>query len=122
MSDQSSLIGHAAFDRNAPIAAISTPLARPRKQTQVPRLPAEIDVLVSNPSAGYVPHMFPDAKWLDALKLPVRLKLAVAAACGALLYLFKAGAVTVGPLDTLVSALLLIAIVVFAILVIFDGL
>lgn len=66
--------------------------------------------------------MFPDAKWLDALKLPVRLKLAVAAACGALFYLFKTKTITVGPLDWLVMALLLVGVVVFVIVLIFDGL
>lgn len=66
--------------------------------------------------------MFPDAKWLDALKLPIRLKLAVAAACGALFYLFKSKTITLGPLDGLVTALLLVGVVVFVIVVIFDGL
>lgn len=66
--------------------------------------------------------MFPDAKWLDALKLPIRLKLAVAAACGALFYLFKSETITVGPLDGLVKALLLIGVVVFLIVVLFDAL
>lgn len=66
--------------------------------------------------------MFPDAKWLDALKLPIRLKLAVAAASGALFYLFKTKSITVGPLDGVVTALLLVAVVVFLIVAIFDGL
>lgn len=66
--------------------------------------------------------MFPDAKWLDALKLPIRLKLALIAACGALFYLFKSKTITVGPLDGLVMALLLIGLVVFLIVVVFDGL
>jgi len=66
--------------------------------------------------------MFPDAKWLDALKLPVRLKLAIVAACGALFYLFRTKVITFGPLDGLVTALLLVAVVVFVIVLVFDGL
>ena len=65
--------------------------------------------------------MIPDAKWLDALKLPARLKLAVGTACGVLLYLFRSGWVTLGKIDPLVTALLLIAVVVFGVLVVFDG-
>ena len=66
--------------------------------------------------------MLPDPKWLDALKLPLRLKLAIAAACGALFYLFKSKAITLGAFDGVVIALLLVTIVVFAIVVVFDGL
>ena len=42
--------------------------------------------------------------------------------CGALLYLFRTKVITVGPLDGLVTALLLVGVVVFVIVLIFDGL
>lgn len=65
--------------------------------------------------------MFPDAKWLDALKLPIRLKLAIIAACGTLYYLIQTEKITLGPLDPLLSTLLLVGAVVFGIVVVFDG-
>jgi hypothetical protein len=66
--------------------------------------------------------MFPDAKWLDALNLPIRLKLAIMAACATVYALMWKKMITLGPLDNLISALLLVAVVVFAIIVIFDEL
>lgn len=65
--------------------------------------------------------MFPDAKWLDALKLPIKLKLAIIAACGTVYYLLQVDAITLGPLDAIVSTLLLVAVVVFGIVVLFDA-
>lgn len=70
---------------------------------------------------SYVREMFPDAKWLDALKLPIRLKLAIIAACGTTYVLLWKEMISLGPLDTIISTLLLIAVVVFGIVAIFDG-
>lgn len=65
--------------------------------------------------------MFPDAKWLDALKLPAKSKVAIALVCGALLLLFKEKLLSVGKPDQTVETLLLIGAVVFGILTIVDG-
>lgn len=69
----------------------------------------------------YVRPMFPDAKWLDALKLPIKAKIAIALACGALFYLFKVKALILGPLDGYITPGLPIALVLFAVLVAVDG-
>lgn len=77
--------------------------------------------LATHSARIYFLKMLPDAKWLDAVKLPVRSKLAIAAACAVLFYLFKTKVLSVGSFDGLVVALLLVAIVVFITLSVFDG-
>lgn len=66
--------------------------------------------------------MFPDAKWLDVLKLPFKAKLAIALACGLLLYLFDASLLSFGKLDNIIKTALVIALAVSAVIVVVDGL
>jgi hypothetical protein len=62
--------------------------------------------------------MIPDAKWLDALKLPLKVTIAVALASIALLTLDLTGLFDLGPLGTFTRPVLIILSVVFAILAI----
>lgn len=64
--------------------------------------------------------MFPDAKWLDALKLPIKIKVAVFLSCGILFGLFKKNLLSFGALDPYIITSLIISAVVFGVLAAVD--
>jgi hypothetical protein len=57
--------------------------------------------------------MFPDAKWLDALKLPLKASIAGALATAALLWLDFSGLLKLGALGAITRPILIILVVVF---------
>lgn len=61
-----------------------------------------------------------EASWLDALKLPTKIKASIALACTALYYLFAQNLILLDQYDSLVQALLLIGAVVAGIFVAVD--
>jgi hypothetical protein len=65
--------------------------------------------------------MIPDPKWLDALRLPLRVTIAVALASAVLLALELGALLDLGPLGAVTRPALIIVVVVFCVLAIVGG-
>lgn len=65
--------------------------------------------------ALYASEMIPDAKWLDALRLPLKVTITVALASAALLALTLKGLLDLGPLGPYARPVLTVLLVIFSI-------